>query len=582
MRRLIYLLLFLISFSVSAQIKYVSPNQKIQNAIDKAIDGDIIIVKEGNYCQQINFKGKAITVASEFYLDGDTSHISKTIIDGIFFSSEEDSSSLVYFINGEDTASVLMGFTLQNGKGTYNINKRENWRGGGAVFIEKSGATVKNNIIINNQSIIPNELVYPKKLGSGGGINVRELPEDKSVIITDNLIKENIASGTIAFGGGICAYWCYGTVNIYKNKILVNQAIARQSGYGGGICISAVSNDSHITLENNFISDNSINSSWGASKGGGIACYFSSPVIRNNVIVYNKTNYPAQYSSDAFGGGIAVHWYLNAINKYEICNPYVLLAIIENNTIAYNNDKLEGGGIALRSVGAKITNNIIGCNFAANNKQIKIEFPDAPESIHRRVDVQYSNVEGGFEGEGNINEFPNFTDKEKWYLKRDNSPCIDAGNYENKYNDVEDPNVSGQARFPALGKLRNDIGAFGGPNSKWTDDFVTDVKNIEITIPAYPSLAQNYPNPFNPTTTIKYSIPQINVGTENFPSVQIKIYDILGREIVPLVNQKQKPGNYEVKWDGLSASGGQVPSGIYFYKLITENYSLTKKMIFLK
>ncbi len=65
-------------------------------------------------------------------------------------------------------------------------------------------------------------------------------------------------------------------------------------------------------------------------------------------------------------------------------------------------------------------------------------------------------------------------------------------------------------------------------------------------------------------------------------NVSLRVYDILGREIATLVNEKQKPGNYEVKWDGLSEFGGQVPSGIYFYKLITENYSLTKKMIFLK
>jgi hypothetical protein len=120
----------------------------------------------------------------------------------------------------------------------------------------------------------------------------------------------------------------------------------------------------------------------------------------------------------------------------------------------------------------------------------------------------------------------------------------------------------------------------------WSDtvnlDKLTDIDNISETIPLKYELSQNYPNPFNPTTTIKYSIPQINVGTENFPSVQVKIYDILGREIATLVNQKQNPGNYEIKWDGLSASGGQVPSGVYFYKLQANEYTKTKKMILLR
>jgi enterochelin esterase family protein len=95
-------------------------------------------------------------------------------------------------------------------------------------------------------------------------------------------------------------------------------------------------------------------------------------------------------------------------------------------------------------------------------------------------------------------------------------------------------------------------------------------------------LAQNYPNPFNPSTIIKYSIPQVNVGTENLRSLQLKIYDILGREVPTLINKKQKPGNYEVVWSGLSTSGGQVPSGVYFYQIKTDNYVETKKMVLIR
>lgn len=99
-------------------------------------------------------------------------------------------------------------------------------------------------------------------------------------------------------------------------------------------------------------------------------------------------------------------------------------------------------------------------------------------------------------------------------------------------------------------------------------------------------LEQNYPNPFNPVTTIKYSIPSnvkseisngvIPSGVEGF-KVQIKIYDILGREIQTLVNKQQKPGNYEIQWDA-----SNYPSGIYLYKLTAGNFSEMKKMILLK
>jgi hypothetical protein len=102
------------------------------------------------------------------------------------------------------------------------------------------------------------------------------------------------------------------------------------------------------------------------------------------------------------------------------------------------------------------------------------------------------------------------------------------------------------------------------------------------------SLEQNYPNPFgaathsgNPTTTIKYSIP---VGDANFASptnVKLLVYDVLGREVATLVNERQAPGSYSVKFNAASASG-VLPSGIYFYTLQVGRKSLTKKMIFLK
>jgi len=83
-------------------------------------------------------------------------------------------------------------------------------------------------------------------------------------------------------------------------------------------------------------------------------------------------------------------------------------------------------------------------------------------------------------------------------------------------------------------------------------------------------LLQNYPNPFNPTTNIKYQI-----ISNSF--ITIKIFDILGKEIAALVYEKQKPGTYEVSWNASA-----YPSGVYYYRLITDNYSETKKMILIK
>ena len=84
------------------------------------------------------------------------------------------------------------------------------------------------------------------------------------------------------------------------------------------------------------------------------------------------------------------------------------------------------------------------------------------------------------------------------------------------------------------------------------------------------SLLQNYPNPFNPKTKIKVEIAKLG-------NVKLVVYDILGREVAKLVNEKLKPGTYEVEFDGNNYS-----SGVYFYKLITNDFSEVKKMLLIK
>lgn len=98
---------------------------------------------------------------------------------------------------------------------------------------------------------------------------------------------------------------------------------------------------------------------------------------------------------------------------------------------------------------------------------------------------------------------------------------------------------------------------------------VTSAENYPFDINDF-YLSQNYPNPFNPITKIKFSIPKSNI-------VQIKIYDILGNEIRTLLNEYNQAGTYEIEFDASS-----LPSGVYFYRMISGNYTETKKMILLR
>ena len=84
-------------------------------------------------------------------------------------------------------------------------------------------------------------------------------------------------------------------------------------------------------------------------------------------------------------------------------------------------------------------------------------------------------------------------------------------------------------------------------------------------------LNQNYPNPFNPVTNIGYTIPETG-------NVSLTVYDLLGKKVEVLVNEKQRKGNYSVAFNAK-----QYPSGVYFYKLATEGKNQAiKKMVILK
>jgi hypothetical protein len=89
-------------------------------------------------------------------------------------------------------------------------------------------------------------------------------------------------------------------------------------------------------------------------------------------------------------------------------------------------------------------------------------------------------------------------------------------------------------------------------------------------VPLQFSLAQNYPNPFNPSTTIEYVLPHSS-------QVKLTLFDILGREVSVLVNEKKEAGVYEVKFDGSSLA-----SGVYFYRLQAESFVDTKKLLLLR
>ena len=119
---------------------------------------------------------------------------------------------------------------------------------------------------------------------------------------------------------------------------------------------------------------------------------------------------------------------------------------------------------------------------------------------------------------------------------------------------------------------------------KTTTGGITFVSKISEKIPLEYKLLQNYPNPFNPSTIIRYKIPESENGKWKMENglVTLKVFDVLGKEIATLVNEKQSPGEYEVPFSINQFSGYQLPSGIYFYTLRAGDYVETKKMLMIK
>jgi len=334
---------------------------------------------------------------------------------------------------------------------------------------------------------------------------------------------------------------------------------------GGGVFMYM----SSPTIRYNLITMNAVSNvgNYDGISGGGLLCFRGNPKISNNIITLNHAGY---------GAGIVVD-YSGAIIKnnivaentagtsyggggfYTIGNDTEPI-IIENNTIVGNHSGTTGGGLRLYSSIVTARNNIIWGNTQNSSGQI---FGGSTSSF------TYCDVEGGFTGEGNINEDPLFADT--LYHLTTNSQCVDAGNPDILYYDPENPQDPGFALYPAMGTLINDMGAYGGGGSgAWVSvDNQHSINNPKIV------LHQNYPNPFNPCTTICFQI-----LPKNITCTQLEIYNLKGEKIKTLpLSINGIEGS--VTWDGMNEKNESVSNGVYLYKL-NINISPIKKMIFMK
>lgn len=272
-----------------------SQYDNIQQAINDANDGDVVVLARGRYTGQgnrdIDFGGKAVTLRSTDPEDFEI--VAATIIDSK--GSLQYPHRGFYFHSGEDANSVVSGLTITGGSGAY--------QGGGINCIFNSSPTIKNCIIANNLT-----------KDQGGGIYCGY---ESNPTITNCIINSN-SFDSVGYGGGI---FCYRSSPIITNCIITNNSAIGNSPpghgcHGGGICCWGTSEEtpSNPIVANCIISGNSAE-----HRGGGLYAYWSSPTAINCTIIGNR----------AYEGG--------GIGSFREANPTAINCIVRDNIAKFGN-----------------------------------------------------------------------------------------------------------------------------------------------------------------------------------------------------------------------------------------------------
>ncbi len=563
----------------------------IQQGVDASIDGDTILVAPGTYTgngnRDIDFHGKSILVMSESGPDS-------TIIDcqGSFPSPHRG----FYFHRGEDSNSILDGFTITNGF---------EYGDGGGIYCQFSSPRIVNCNLLNNETD-----------GSAGGFYC--WGNGSSPILENCVFYQNSTGG---YGGGlVCenshlkltgcsfnsnsAYHRGGAIYLIETSALIEdcQVTGNSAIEGGGIFLAV--SDSTV-LRNCIIQENysefggsslncqhsllnmigcqiSVNSS---DLGDAMSFDSHSNPVLIDCAIFDNTGYGLAVGDSSSSIMYGCHIYDNEAGGIRFIASNSLMA----NCIVNDNASLEGAEITSYSSNLMIINSALlstnpqgwqnegdALSCFGNTEAVAINsilwanhVPDEYDYIFidsvSSIAISYSNIQGGWGGEGNIDVDPLFRDPNNgdFHLMSIacgdtlDSPCIDAG-----HPDILDSLLDCSW---GLGTIRSDMGAYGGG-----DSVTVGIDYEEIPMPDEFFVSQNYPNPFNAITVIRYNLPEPS-------NVAVEIFDILGRRVETLIQTEQPAGHHQVTWD---AKG--LTSGMYFCRIQAGDYAETKKMVLLK
>lgn len=426
---------------------------------------------------------------------------------------------------GIDAASV--GDTVLVATGTYTDTHQELLNG----FFINVCVTMRPGIVVISES-------------GPDSTTITSDTVDVVVLVQDIPDTSTVISGfTIEFS----EFW--GILCSLNGSLLIENNMIKPRSQLEGIAV-VFSNTSHGLLRNNEIQ----------GVIGVLVERASSPLIANNVIEFCETAILNEddFSSPIITGNLIINNETGFDTYAQLSNPILTRNIFVDNQCAIQassdliliNNTLFGDslGVWARTGLIQIYNTIV----LGNN------IPIDTTSLFGTLLVDYSDIQGGWAGSGNIDLDPMFINPDSLNFQlQGKSPCVDAG---------IDTIITFQGDTIVISDFQGskpDMGSIESP-------FTLSIKTNENEILGHFILYHNYPNPFNPSTKIKYSIPQTS-------NVVIKVFDILGNEIATLVNKEKSAGTFDVEFN---ASG--LPSGIYFYRLQAGRYVETRKMVLLK
>jgi predicted outer membrane repeat protein len=349
---------------------------------------------------------------------------------------------------------------------------------------------------------------------------------------------------------GVDAPWEKTTLCVNESSPVIRHTsiIGNKSAfYAGAVRLYA----SSASFSNVRLSDNLCTTKSGA---GALYLRKSTPVLKNVLICNNQAKnggavYAAQSSFSLINLTIVS-------NKAEETGGALLLSGGNNvkirNTIIWGNEAGTGSTFAFKKTAGYDTITVTYSDIDTLNKNWLFTGDSTDEEISINWD------------KGTIFQDPLFSSVyERNYKLHHASPCIDSGDPFDDFSLEPEPNGE-----------RINMGAYGGTAQATRTGIPTHVEEDRLTTFF---LSQNYPNPFNPLTTINYELPARSAGGPITNYVELSIYNLLGKKVATLVNQKQAAGRYQVQWDGSGFA-----SGVYYYRFSAGSFVETKKLVLLR